>query len=394
VQKIQVFRPGHRSAAKLFYGGREIVEITLSDGRKVLVVKGEVLLRLNPETDARLAIAWLLANGFDVLSHHSGMGTMRVSIGDQEMQDAKALLEGSGLFSYDEPHFVTSVPKETTGTLIGSSYGAEAWLSPEAAAALSSQSRGVQVAIVDSGLNPVGGLEDRVVGGFDFIDQDTTPQDSLGHGTAMAAIVGDLYGEQMRESGIENQVGLLPIRVLSDEGLTDYWTLSQAIWNAGESSAQVINLSLSGTVHSELLHEAVKHAYENGKIIVASAGNDGINEINYPAAYPEVIGVAGADMRTGTVADYSNYGDWVDVAYTGQGLIPGEDTTMISFGTSAAAARLSSTISLLLASEPDLTFESLKDRLRAASTPASAEDGSPVSSMGVLDGARLLQESR
>lgn len=391
MKRLQVFRPGHRAAVRPFWGGRELVEITLADGRKVLAVKGEILLRLNPEVDARMAIAWLLANGFEVLNHHSGMGTMRVSVGDRAMDLVRALLSESGLFGYEEPHYVSSLPKSTQGSFLGSSYGSEAWLSPEAAAALSSQSRGVQVAIVDSGLNSIPGLNERVVGGFDFVEGDTDPQDSLGHGTSMAAIVGDLYGEQMRESGIENQLGLLPIRVLAEDGLTDYWTLSQAIWNVGESSADVINLSLSGTVDSELLHQAVLHAYENGKILIASAGNSGTAEVNYPAAYPEVIGVAGADARTGLVAEYSNYGDWVDVAYTGQGVIPGTDSRMISFGTSAAAARLSSTIGLLLAQEPGLGLEEIRARLRTASTPATAADGTPVSQMGILDGAALLK---
>lgn len=113
-----------------------------------------------------------------------------------------------------------------------------------------------------------------------------------------------------------------------------------AIDAAVAKGAQVINLSLGGIGTNDLESEAIQNAYNAGVTIVAAAGNanpgvlyqatgnpsqDKAN-LYYPAAFPQVIGVAALDNKGGSITDplkltkagFSNYGeDIVSVAAVG-----------------------------------------------------------------------------
>ena len=67
--------------------------------------------------------------------------------------------------------------------------------------------------------------------------------------------------------------------------------------------------------------DTVQHV-RPGVVIVASAGNMGLDVPMYPAAMPEVTGVAALnpDVRNPSRAPWSNYGDWVDCSAVGVGI--------------------------------------------------------------------------
>jgi len=60
--------------------------------------------------------------------------------------------------------------------------------------------------------------------------------------------------------------------------------------------------------------------YNQGILFVAAAGNDGTTDYSYPASYDAVISVAAVDS-TGTVADFSQKNDQVELAAPGAALI-------------------------------------------------------------------------
>ena len=72
---------------------------------------------------------------------------------------------------------------------------------------------------------------------------------------------------------------------------------AQGIVWAVDHGADVINLSLSGPADSPLQSEAVAYATARGVVLVAAAGNDGSEELQYPAAYEQVIAVAASTER-------------------------------------------------------------------------------------------------
>jgi serine protease len=91
-------------------------------------------------------------------------------------------------------------------------------------------------------------------------------------------------------------------------------------WAATNPDIDVINLSLGGVGPSTVLETAINRADANGKLVVAAAGNQGTDELTYPAAFERVIGVGAVDA--GKVrASYSNFGGSVDL------VAPGGDAT-------------------------------------------------------------------
>ncbi|MHA1864155.1 MAG: S8 family peptidase, partial [Candidatus Thorarchaeota archaeon] len=163
----------------------------------------------------------------------------------------------------------------------------------------------VRVAIIDSGINIDSELETRVIAQRSFINTsngysendndtaDSSPGGSL-HGTYIAKII----AEGSPDAGIINA------KVVSDDDRATVMGIVEAIrWSVLEQNCSVINLSLGiSLVTTDIVGEAVKWAFERGVCVVAAAGNggqDGISgsSIDSPAAYDEVIAVAGVDSN-------------------------------------------------------------------------------------------------
>jgi hypothetical protein len=106
--------------------------------------------------------------------------------------------------------------------------------------------------------------------------------------------------------------------------------------------------------------KAVKYAESKGKLMFASTGNNAKtkNFIGYPAADPYVVGVAAAD-KDGKVADYSEHGNYVDLAAPGLHVPLWCDETFKSYcdsgGTSAATALTSASAALIWSAHPTWT---------------------------------------
>jgi thermitase len=133
------------------------------------------------------------------------------------------------------------------------------------------------------------------------------------------------------------------VKVAEDSGICRPETVSKGIIWAADNGAEVINISLALKQPFDELEEAIRYAWSKGAVIVAAAGNENLNRPIFPAAYPEVMGVAATD-DTGQLTNWSNRGSWVRVAAPGANIfstLPGNDYGYKS-GTSQAAAAVSS----------------------------------------------------
>src|SRR6185437_11989166 len=140
-------------------------------------------------------------------------------------------------------------------------------------------------------------------------------------------------------------------------------------------------------------------AVNAGVLVVASAGNDGLDFPSFPAAYPGLMAVAAVGMD-GALATYSNAGTFLSVAAPGGDfrlddnggggvLGPGWDfganapTFLFGYGTSASAPFVSGIAALLLAQTPGLTAAQLRSRIEQYATrPAGAARSVPVDANG------------
>lgn len=140
-----------------------------------------------------------------------------------------------------------------------------------------------------------------------------------GHGTFVAGIIKCLAPRAAIEveGALPNGGAVYESRICEElhEALTDRSDPQLVSISAGTHTRE--NLGLLGF---EILAEA--HGLTDGTkgLVVAAAGNDGSDQPFYPAAFPWVVGVGALDEE-GAVADYSNYGRWVDVWARGSNLV-------------------------------------------------------------------------
>lgn len=222
---------------------------------------------------------------------------------------------------------------------------------------------GVTVAVIDSGVDAsLPDLRGQVLEGRNFSDDPGDAQtDTDGHGSSMAALIAATgkRGSDTGSYGLAPGAKILPLRVGGknfDDGTT---RTAAAIRFAADSDAKIINISLGSPGYSQLEERAVAYAVNKGKMIFASAGNSGDkrNAIEYPAAYPGVIGVAALDQDSAT-AKWSQYGPQVDLSAPGADVVsacPGGTGVCRGNGTSGASALASASAALIWSVHPTWT---------------------------------------
>jgi thermitase len=147
---------------------------------------------------------------------------------------------------------------------------------------------------------------------------------------------------------------IMPLRAFGADGKATVSQIVDAIQYAILHKVDVINMSFSTGTDSPALSTALAAATQAGIICVASAGNDGQAIPVYPAAYGNVIDVAGTN-DAGTRSTWSNYGSqWVALAAPDEGLIttyPDSHYAQVS-GTSFSAPLVSGGAALLVGLDP------------------------------------------
>jgi len=160
---------------------------------------------------------------------------------------------------------------------------------------------GVKIAVIDTGVDYnhpdlLGwGPDGKVIGGYNFIQENQPPLDNNGHGTQVAGVIA-ADGEKL---GVAPKAKILAYKVSEDgEGVSSDLII-RAIQKAIEDDADVINISLGVNKTNAKIERAVNEALEKEIFVVTAAGNDG----------PELesIGSPGRNFGSVTVgATYNN----------------------------------------------------------------------------------------
>lgn len=131
-----------------------------------------------------------------------------------------------------------------------------------------------------------------------------------------------------------------------------------------QNGTKVINCSFGGTAPSTYTQLVINNAWANGVIIVASAGNEGVNSPRYPASYQNVISVA-STTSSDTKSWFSNYHSTVDVCAPGSNILSTLYNNSYAYfdGTSMSAPVTSGTVALIFSKFPSYTPEQVVTRL-------------------------------
>lgn len=220
----------------------------------------------------------------------------------------------------------------------------------------------VIVAVIDTGADashPF--LAGRLVPGWNFVNNTDNPQDGNSHGTHVSGTIVD---------GTFANVKIMPIKVLSDGGSGSNLDCSLGIEYAYLHGANVENMSLGGFCDDgedhHLFSEAIGNASDNGTTVVVAAGNDGIDASWFcPANVERACTVA--SIGTGhALSNFSNFGDLVDVAAPGEGImssVPGGSFESKD-GTSMASPHVAAVAAQIKTANPDMNADEVVSAIK------------------------------
>ena len=280
------------------------------------------------------------------------------------------------------------------------------------------QGSGVTVAVLDTGVayedyNEFRRAPDlagtRFTAGYDYVNNDTHPNDDQGHGTHVAGTIAQTTNNGVGTSGIAYRANIMPIKVLDRNGQGGYDNIIKGINYAVFNGAKVINLSLAGNSPSRALEEAINDAKSRGVTIVAATGNSG-GAIGYPAIYANAIAV-GAIRFDQTRARYSNFGPQIDLVAPGgdnnidqNGDSFGDGIVQQTFkageinnfrylffeGTSMAAPHVSGVIALMLSARPSMSPSQIESVLKDTAKDLGRAGFDEQTGFGLVQAANAL----
>lgn len=238
-------------------------------------------------------------------------------------------------------------------------------------------SRAVLVAVLDTGLAPaLGEFENRIVTGYDFVNDDDDPADDHGHGTSVTGTLGATGNNGSLVAGVDWKCRIMPIKVLNSENVGYYSDWAEGVDFAVASGCKVINLSAGGSGTSTPLTQAIRGAVAQGVIFVTITHNHAGGTITYPGNLAETITV-GATDEWDRRAGFSNYGPQIDLVAPGTNMwtVSRQGTAARWWGTSFAAPLVSGVCSLLAALDPEIDQEQARALLALGADDGIGEDG-------------------
>jgi thermitase len=381
-------------------------------------VPGEVIVRFKAGLgyQSRQGILWAEGARLDKQLGLPGAGLVKLPPGESVAAAVRAFERHADVL-YAQPNYVydaDAIPSDPLfGTLwalhnagqpvdgVSGTDGAdidapEAW-------SITTGSDAVKVAVVDTGVeydhpDLAGNIAEL---GPDFYSGDLDPRDENGHGTHVAGTIGAQGNNGVGVTGVNWDVGLMPIRVLGPTGSGTTAMIASGFAYAAQHGAKVVNASLGGATFDPTLADTISAAA--GTLFVVAAGNGGADRVAddndlsgqqiYPCSYAfaNVLCVAATDLSD-ALASFSNYGATsVDLAAPGVriGSTYVGGTYVQNQGTSMATPHVAGVAALLLASNPAASVATLRGAL-LSSVDVLPPLGGKVVSAGRLNAHKAL----
>lgn len=172
--------------------------------------------------------------------------------------------------------------------------------------------RGVNIAILDTGIYRHRDLSGNIVKFVDFVNMRSKPYDDNSHGTHVAGIISSSgAASDGLYRGVAPGAGIISLKVLDYKGGGDSATMIKALeWiksNREKYSIRIVNISVgteSSSCQSEYsrLIDVVEDLWDDGLTVITSAGNNGpaYHTITIPGTSRKVITIGTDDVMTHT----------------------------------------------------------------------------------------------
>jgi subtilisin family serine protease len=232
--------------------------------------------------------------------------------------------------------------------------------------------RGETIAVIDTGISTKPApLSGKVVGGWNFIDNNNRWQDTDGHGTAVAGVLAarSYTFEGQRYQGIAPGAKLVALKV--DDGVNDVpdiriaAALQWVLDHASQYNIVAVNISegtgsfagkISGPVYGGLLAQLAGR----GIFVGAAAGNEQDRSgVDYPGADVNAVSVGSTNLND-QLSSFTNAGAALDMLAPGESIVAptlanGRPTFTTVSGTSFATPIIVGTAALIHQANPSFS---------------------------------------
>ena len=287
----------------------------------------------------------------------------------------------------------------------------------------------IKVGVIDTGVDIVPDLADKVDGLYDVGSDGTVPSpssssnDDYGHGTAVASLIAAASGDGFGMAGFGGAAHIVGVHAGSHGEFTDY-DVAVALAKLDALGVRIVNLSLGGSYPtSPTFVDALHKAASDGMLVVAASGNDGADHVSWPAADLQPSGglssyglAVGATNADGSVASFSNKGRHLSLVAPGNfagdctGVLvalpktnglssscyrqwsgPGGATYGYVAGTSFSSPEVAGVAALVWAARPDLENYQVADIVKASAQRDPGAGWTSTAGCGRLDAAAAVE---
>lgn len=295
---------------------------------------------------------------------------------------------------YAEPNYVAHIDQTPNDPYYGQEWGPKdihadlAWDKVDPA-----KRSAVTIAVLDTGINLTHeDLQNDIVPGYNFINNDGNPADGNGHGTHVAGIAAAIINNGKGIAGIAGGAKIMPIKVMDDSGSGSYSTIINGVRYAADHGAKVISMSLGGSGTSQAMQDAVDYATSHGVSVVAASGNNN-GAVSFPGNCNGVITVGAIDSNNQR-ASFSNYGPEMDVVAPGVNIISsfknGDSSYTAMSGTSMATPFVSGVAALVRAANPSLSTAAVTNIIDQSATDLGTAGFDNYYGYGLVDANKAV----
>jgi subtilisin family serine protease len=262
---------------------------------------------------------------------------------------------------------------------------------------------------IDKVLNGTAGFSldncEKVIDGYDFINNDNNPMDDHSHGTH----VGGIIAANGSLKGVAPDAKLLALKVCNEDGSCPGSAMIAGIdWCNNHSSqynivATTMSIGSGGPYNSATgcptwMDSIINMTHDLGITVTAASGNDNyFTGISYPACSPNAISV-GSTTKGDVISSFTNTGDLLDLLAPGSSIY---STILDGYGyksgTSMATPHVAGAVALLKQYIPLALPDQIKNALKATgisiTDPANGLDFPRIDILEAMNYSECSSES-